>query len=49
MHTSNKRPRPAVKRINAVCQEWRQYIENKPENADTKTHNYFLFYEWKKT
>ena len=45
MHTSNKRPRPVVKRINTVCQEWRQYIENKPENADTKTHNDFLFFE----
>ena len=49
MYTSNKRHRPAVKRINTVCREWRQYIENKPENADTKTHNYFLFFEWKKT
>ena len=49
MHTSNKRPRPVVKRMNTVSQEWRQHIENKPENADTKTHNYFLFFEWKKT
>ena len=38
-------PRP-VRRLNPLlCQEWCQYIENKPENAGRKTwRNYFLFF-----
>ena len=44
-------PQRPVKRLNPLlCQEWRQYIENKPENAGRKTwHNYFLFFFLKKT
>ena len=43
-------PRP-VRRLNPLlCQEWCQYIENKPENAGRKTwHNYFLFIFFKKS
>ena len=39
-------PRRPVRSLNPLlCQEWCQYIENKPENAGRKTwHNYFLFF-----
>ena len=39
-------PQRPVRRLNPLlCQEWCQYIENKPENAGRKTwHNYFFFF-----
>ena len=44
-------PQRPVRRLNPLlCQEWCQYIENKPENAGRKTwHNYFLFIFFKKS
>ena len=42
-------PQRPVKCLNPLlCQEWRQYIENKTENARRKTwHNYCMFFFFK--